>query len=188
MNKFFTLENDRVLLEPLTLDNYEELISIASQSNLVQYSPSNIATPNSLKDYVETALKQLQNGTSIPFIIYDKEKKAYAGSTRYMNINHKNKVLHIGSTWIGREFHGSGLNGQMKKLMLQHAFVILDFEKIEFRIDERNTKSRKAVEKLGCSLEGVLRKDVYLLDGFKRNTCCYGLLREEWLELKSPNN
>ena len=185
MNESFILENDRVLLQPLTLDNFEELISIASQNNLVQYSPSNISTRVSLKDYVETAIKQLQNGTSIPFIIYDKQKKAYAGSTRYMNINFKNKVLHIGSTWIGREFHGSGLNDQMKSLMIDHAFIKMDFEKVEFRIDERNIKSRKAVEKLGCTLEGILRKDVYLLDGFKRNTCCYGLLREEWIERKS---
>jgi RimJ/RimL family protein N-acetyltransferase len=102
-----------------------------------------------------------------------------------MNINFKNKVLHIGSTWIVREFHGSGLNDQMKSLMLEHAFVEMDFEKVEFRVDERNIKSRKAVEKLGCTLEGILRKDTYLLDGFKRNTCCYGLLREESLERNS---
>ena len=76
MNESFILENDRVLLQPLTLDNFEELISIASQNNLVQYSPSNISTRVSLKDYVETAIKQLHNGTSIPFIIYDKQKKS----------------------------------------------------------------------------------------------------------------
>lgn len=66
--------------------------------------------------------------------------------------------------------------------MLDYAFTTLDFEKVEFRVDERNTASRKAVEKLGCVLEGILRKDVYLLDGFKRNTCCYGLLRTEWIK------
>jgi len=176
-----TLENERVKLSPLTIQNFEKLIPIASQVDLVQYSPSAISTPGSLKKYVDTALQQFKNGTSIPFIIYDKQNKAYAGCTRYMNMNYKNKVLHIGSTWIGREFHGSGLNTEMKQLMLDYAFNTLDFEKVEFRIDERNVKSRKAVEKLGCILEGILRKDVYLLNGFKRNTCCYGLLREEWV-------
>jgi len=174
------LENERVTLSPLKLQNFEELIPIASQVDLIQYSPSDISTPGSLKKYVETALEQLKNRTSIPFIIYDKQNKTYAGCTRYMHMNYKNKVLHIGSTWIGREFHGSGLNTQMKQLMVGYAFKTLDFEKVEFRIDERNIQSRKAVEKLGCTLEGVLRKDVYLLNGFKRNTCCYGLLREEW--------
>jgi RimJ/RimL family protein N-acetyltransferase len=56
---------------------------------------------------------------------------------------------------------------------------------VEFRIDERNIPSRKAVEKLGAKLEGILRKNVYLKDGFKRNTCCYGMLKEEWDMIKA---
>lgn len=179
-----TLENDLVRLSPLTLDNFHELIPVASEKKLVQYSPSDIETPESLKNYVETALSQKDKSTSIPFIIFDTTKQQYAGSTRYMNINAKNKTLEIGSTWIGAAFQGTGLNTQMKLLMLNHAFNEMDFEKVEFRIDERNIASRKAVEKLGCVLEGILRENVYLLDGFKRNTCCYGLLREEW---KVPN-
>ena len=175
-----TLENEYVKLEPLTMENYLHLIPIASQEKLVQYSPSDIETPESLKYYVETALKQQQLNQSIPFIIYDKKTETYAGCTRFMNINWQHKVLEIGSTWIGREFHGSGLNKQMKNLLLNYVFDEMGFEKVEFRIDERNIRSRKAVEKLGGILEGILRENVYLLDGFKRNTCCYGLLREEW--------
>ena len=95
-------------------------------------------------------------------------------------INYKNKVLEIGSTWIGREFQGKGLNSQVKSVMLSYVFNEMLFEKVEFRIDERNVRSRKAVEKLGAKLEGILHKNVYLLDGFKRNTCRYGLLKEEW--------
>lgn len=175
-----TLENDAVKLSPLTLENYKLLIPIASQEKLVQFSPSDIETTEALKNYVQIALDQQRQKTTIPLIIYDKKQEAYAGSTRYMNIDWKNKVLHVGSTWIGRKFHGSGLNTQMKHLMLDYAFTEMDFEKVEFRIDERNIRSRKAVEKLGAVIEGILRKNVYMLDGFKRNTCCYGILREEW--------
>ncbi len=180
METNITLENDLVLLSPLTLDNYQHLIPISAQKKLVQYSPSDIETPDALKNYVETALMEQKRQASFPFIIFDKMKGLYAGSTRYMNIHWKNKVLEIGSTWIGREFQGSGLNGQVKVLMLDHAFNTMGFGKVEFRIDERNIRSRKAVEKLGAVLEGVLRKNVFLLDGYKRNTCCYGILREEW--------
>jgi len=181
----FTLENDIVKLSPLTLDNYQHLIPVASQKKLVQFSPSDIETTESLKNYVEIALEQQRQKTSIPFIIHDKIKKIYAGSTRFMNIDWKNKVLHIGSTWIGREFQGSGLNSNMKFLMLNYAFDEMGFEKVEFRIDERNMQSRKAVEKLGVTLEGILRENVYLLNGFKRNTCCYGILKEEWEAIKT---
>ncbi len=179
-----TLENDYVKLSLLDLSNYKHLLLIAQQENLIQYSPSDISTPEKLKEYVEIAVDGYYHKTAIPFIVFDKVKKEYAGTTRYMNINWKYKVLEIGSTWIGREFQGTGLNGQMKKLMLDYAFETLNFEKVEFRIDERNIRSRKAVEKLGCKLEGILRKNVYLTDGYKRNTCCYGILKEEWINKK----
>lgn len=69
-------------------------------------------------------------------------------------------------------------------MMLKYAFEELQFEKVEFRIDERNIRSRKAVEKLGATLEGILRKDTVMKDGFRRSTCCYGILKEEWPQLK----
>ncbi len=175
-----TLENERVKLSLLDLSNYKHLLPIAQQENLIQYSPSDISSPEKLKNYVEIAVDHYYHKTAIPFIIFDKVKNAYAGSSRYMNINWNYKVLEIGSTWIGREFQGTGLNTHAKFLMLEYAFEILGFEKVEFRIDERNVRSRKAVEKLGATLEGILRKNVYLKDGFKRNTCCYGILKEEW--------
>lgn len=175
-----TLENEIVKLMPLSLDNFKNLYAIASEKYLVQYSPSNISTLQALTDYVKTALDHAEKNLAIPFIIYDKRTERYAGTTRYMNIDWNNKVLHIGSTWIGRDFHGNGLNTVMKHLMLDYAFYKMEFEKVEFRIDERNIRSRRAVEKLGAKFEGLLRKNVYLLNGFKRNTCCYGILKEEW--------
>ena len=178
------LENDRVKLTLLDLSNYKHLSEIAQQKDLVQFSPSRIETPEELKAYVETAVDHYYQRTAIPFIIFDKEKNAFAGCTRFMNINWEHKVLEIGSTWIGREFQGTGLNTNIKFLMLQYAFETLNFEKVEFRIDERNIRSRKAVEKLGATLEGILRKNVYLKNGFKRNTCCYGILKEEWEGIK----
>ncbi|WP_047546724.1 GNAT family N-acetyltransferase [Psychroserpens sp. Hel_I_66] len=179
------LENNRVKLSLLTLDNYLEIRDVSQEKDLIQYSPSTISTAESLKNYVETAISGFEDNAAIPFIVYDKIKQKYAGSTRFGLINWTNKVLHIGWTWIGHEFQGSGLNKHIKYLMIEYAFEILNFEKVEFRIDERNQKSRKAVEKLGATLEGILRKDVVMRDNFRRNTCCYGILKEEWPTIKS---
>ena len=180
-----TLENTRVKLTLLDLSNYEQLLDIAKEKDLIFYSPSDISTPEKLRAYVQVAVDGYYHKSIIPFIIYDKENKAYAGSTRFGLINWNNKVLHIGWTWIGHNFQGTGLNGNMKFLMLQYAFETLEFEKVEFRIDERNNKSRRAVEKLGATLEGILRKDVLMKDGFRRSTCCYGILKEEWPLIKA---
>ena len=178
------LENDFVKLSLLDLSNYEHLVPIAQQDKLIQFSPSDISTPEALKDYVQRAFDGYYHKTTIPFSIYDKTKNQYAGTTRFGHIDWKNKVLHIGWTWIGRQFQGTGLNKNMKFLMLKYAFEELEFEKVEFRIDKRNIRSRKAVEKIGATLEGISRSDTVMLDGFRRNTCCYAILKEEWLEIR----
>lgn len=179
-----TLENERVKLSLLDLSNYKHLVDIAKQDNLVQYSPSDISTPEKFKAYVQIAVDGYYHKTTMPFIVFDKQTNTYAGSTRFGLINWKNKVLHIGWTWIGKQFQGTGLNTHMKFLLLQYTFETLNFDKVEFRIDERNIASRKAVEKLNAKLEGILRKDTLMLDGFKRSTCCYGILKEEWPHIK----
>lgn len=178
------LENDRVKLSLLDLSNYEQLLDISQQDNLIFYSPSDISSPEKLRDYVSLAVDGYYHKTTIPYLIFDKKFQSYAGSTRFGLINWHHKVLHIGWTWIGRQFHGSGLNTHMKYLMLEYAFETLDFEKVEFRIDERNLRSRRAVEKLGAQLEGILRKDTLMTDGYRRNTCCYGVLKSEWPDIK----
>jgi len=179
------LENERVKLTALKTSDWEVLWPIAQQIDLHAYGSNDISSTDKLKAYIHTALDEAALGTAIPFIIYDKATNKAVGCTRFGLIDAKNKLLHIGWTWISQEVHGTGFNHEMKYLMLNHAFETLQFEKVEFRIDERNIASRKAVEKLGASLEGILRKNMVVKDGFRRSSCCYGILREEWPGLKA---
>ena len=179
-----TLEDKRVRLTVLDLTNYKHLLAIAQEPNLVQYSPSKIDTPDDLKTYVQTAVDGYYHKTVVPFLIFDKQQQAYAGCTRFANIDRHNKKLEIGWTWLGKAFQGTGLNTHVKFLMLRYAFETLNFDKVIFRVDERNLRSRKAIEKLGAALEGILKKDMLMLDGFKRNTCVYGILKEDWAGIK----
>lgn len=133
---------------------------------------------------MEIAINNYYHENALAFIVFDKQEDTYAGTTRFTNISWKNKVLEIGSTWIGREFQGTGLNKNMKFLMLQYAFETLNFDKVAFHVNERNIRSRKSVEKIGSKLGDVLRKDTLMLDGFKRNTCYYGILKEQWKEIR----
>jgi len=64
--------------------------------------------------------------------------------------------------------------------LLSYAFGELGFERVEFKIDERNAASRKAVERLGATQEGILRSHMVLPDGFRRNTVYYSILKSEW--------
>ena len=178
------LENNIVQLIPLEENHTDVLIDIAFEKDLIHYSPSDISSTEKLQKYINQAIRDKNIGTTLPYLIFDKRTQQYIGCTRFGFINTKNKTLHIGWTWISKKAQGTGINTHIKFLMLQYAFETLDFEKVEFRIDERNARSRKAVEKIGGTLEGILRKDTLMLDGFRRSTCCYGILKEEWPKIK----
>lgn len=101
------------------------------------------------------------------------------GTSNYIRADAVNGTVEIGGTYIAPRVRGTGYNCRMKKLMIDHAFAS-GFRRIEFRVDERNARSRAAVLKLGATHEGTLRQDRITWTGHLRNTCVFGLLREEW--------
>ncbi len=179
-DKRILFENERAIIRPLQGNDLVHLLPIALQDpTLLQYSPSQIHNEKHLKEYISHAVKARVNHDRYPFIIFDKKSQQYAGSTSFGNISNKDKRLEIGWTWIGRAFQGSGLNAACKAMMLDYTFRVLEFERVEFRIDSRNTRSRKAVEKLGATFEGELRSHTVMSNGFRRNTVYYSILRGE---------
>jgi RimJ/RimL family protein N-acetyltransferase len=184
-SKEIVLENDRVILRPVTLTDCKHLERIAlADKNLLQYSPKQIYTRELLDAYIQNALAERNDKTRYSFSIYCKEHEAYAGSTTYMNVSAADDRLEIGATWLGREFQGTGLNRQCKYLLLHHAFEIIGAHRVEFRTDERNMQSRTAIEKIGGKFEGCLREHMVLPDGYRRNTYCYSILKAEWDAMK----
>lgn len=172
---FITLENTRVRLAPLKESSFNDLFPIA-KNMVMPYSPSPIHTAADLKNYL---LNALEDPNTIPFIIFDKQKQRYAGSTRFYMISKPNKRLTIGYTWLGKEFQGTKLNQNMKYLMLQYAFETLQMERIEFYADLLNKQSIQAMKKIGCVEEGVLRSHTQMTDR-RRDTIVLSILKDEW--------
>lgn len=179
------LENSRVLLRPAGMNDSRNLMEVAIEDkDLLRYSPSLIYKPEYLEQYVQTALRLRKEGVRYTFSIYDKQAGEYAGSTSFLNISAQDKRLEIGATWIGRKFQRTGLNRNCKYLLLQYVFDVLQYERVEFRTDERNTASRTAIEAIGGKYEGLLRSHTLMNDGFRRNTVCYSILKPEWESMK----
>lgn len=101
------------------------------------------------------------------------------GLTAYLRPDGANGVVEIGGTYIAPRTRGTDYNRRMKRLLIDHAFAC-GFQRIEFRVDERNLRSQTAVLKLGAKREGLLRRDRVTWTGHLRNTCIFSLLREEW--------
>ncbi|MFT6981636.1 MAG: RimJ/RimL family protein N-acetyltransferase [Crocinitomicaceae bacterium] len=185
MEKGIILENEKVKLEPLQMSHFNELATISSEHpNLLQHSPSLFGTDENLKSYIADAIQQRELGNRFAFAIYDKSNKRFIGSSSYGAISHHDKKLEIGWTWIDKAVQGSGLNKQVKFLMLDYAFNTLEMERVEFKTDSRNIQSKKALVKIGATFEGELRRHMLMPDGFRRTSSYYSILKSEWIEIK----
>jgi RimJ/RimL family protein N-acetyltransferase len=129
---------------------------------------------------IERRLGLQAAGSMLPFTVIDTLTGAIAGMTTYMHIDAANRRVEIGSTWYARRVQRTALNTEAKLLLLQHAFDTLGCVAVEFRTHVMNQPSRRAIERLGAKLDGILRQHMILPDGLMRDTCVYSILHGEW--------
>lgn len=183
--KNIVLENERVLIRPLTVMDFENLkAAAATDDNILRYSPMTIETPEKLAAYIENAFVLRTKQDLYTFSVFDKKANQYAGSTSFYAVSNKDERLAIGATWIGKPFQRTGLNRNMKFLMMQYAFETLNFARVELHTDARNQQSREAIKGIGGIEEGILRHFTVMSDGFRRDTVCFSILKNEWTDLK----
>ena len=179
-NKEYVLENDRVMLRPLTAADIVHLLIYAEeQPDLWQYSLQSAAGVTAMEEYIATAIANKKTGRCYPFIVYDKKTETYAGSTRFYDYRPEHDTVQLGFTWYGKQYWGSGLNKNCKFLMLQFAFDQLNVERLEFRADANNSRSIAAMKSLGCQVEGILRSNCKAPTG-RRDSIILSILRSEW--------
>jgi RimJ/RimL family protein N-acetyltransferase len=105
--------------------------------------------------------------------------------TTYMNIDAANRRVEIGSTWYRASVQRTPLNTECKLMLLAHAFEVLDCIAVEFRTHRFNTASRRAIERLGAQLDGMLRAHQRMPDGTLRDTAVYSIVAAEWPTVKA---
>jgi len=113
----------------------------------------------------------------MPYAIMDGD--TLVGMTAWLRPDMSAQTVEVGNSFLHRAARGTGFNGRVKRLMLDHAFAV-GIRRIEFRIDERNKRSQAAVAKLGCTKEGVLRSERVTWTGYVRDTGLWSLLASEW--------
>jgi N-acetyltransferase len=179
--KEYILENETVLLRPLQTSDYSHLHSFAMQEpEIWTYSLVTAAGENNMKAYIQQAIQACADKKEYPFIVYDKRIGKYVGSTRFYDIQLINFSLQLGYTWYGKIAQGTGLNVHCKLLLLQFAFEKMNMQRVEFRADNTNLRSIAAMKGIGCTVEGVLRKNVIKPDGGRRDSIVLSILKEEW--------
>ncbi len=179
--KDYILENEIVLLRPLKAEDISLLLPISiNEPEIWKYSLVQAHGEENLKAYFKMALDAKAEKKEYPFIVFDKRINQYVGSTRFYDIQHTQSTLQLGYTWYSKIAQGTGLNANCKFLLLQFAFEKMKMERVEFRADNNNARSIAAMKGIGCTIEGVLRKNVIKMDGGRRDSIVLSILKEEW--------
>jgi RimJ/RimL family protein N-acetyltransferase len=175
------LYGDSVRIVPLDPAHAEDLLAAGTDPEIWRYLP--IPQPNSLADvhaWIDAAWKHAATGEQLPFALIDPRTERAIGSTRFLEIHREWRTLEIGWTWLAASAQGTPVNTETKFLLLRHAFHDLGAIRMQFKVDARNLKSQRAVERIGAVKEGVLRKQRINHDGYIRDAVYYSILNDEW--------
>ena len=180
------LEDERVLLRPLVQADVANLSAyVKDEPTLWKYALTPIVTAQEFEQYIATAVETRHLKTAYPFIVFDKLQNKYVGSTRFYDIQLENNSTQFGYTWYSEKTWGTGLNEHCKLLLLSFAFETIGFERVEFRADNRNKRSIAAMQKIGCTVEGILRNHLPTSDGTRRDSIVLSMLKKEWPTIKA---
>ena len=179
-----TLRGRSATLEPLDLRHGADLAEAAADGDLHRLWYTTIPAPGDVPAEIERRLGLRAAGSMLPFAVLNDQGRA-VGMTTYMNIDAGNRRVEIGSTWLRKSVQRSAINTECKLMLLRHAFEELDCIAVEFRTHFVNVQSRRAIERLGAKLDGVLRSHMIMANGSVRDTACYSVIAGEWPAVKA---
>lgn len=138
-----TLQGSLVRLEPLQPGDFDRLHAVAADPLIWEQHPERDRWKREVfQRFFDGAIK-----SGAAFLVFDAVTGELIGSTRYCDLNVEQSVVEIGWTFLARSRWGGRHNGEMKRLMLEHAFRFV--ERVVFVVGPENARSRRAVEKIG---------------------------------------
>ena len=178
----FSLEGKYVSLEPLSQKHHDDLAEACTDGDLHKIWYTTIPDAAGMAAEIE---RRLALPTMLPFAILENASGKAVGMTTYMNIDSTSRRLEIGSTWYRKSVQRTPLNTECKLLLLQYAFEELDCICVELRTHVLNVQSRRAIERVGAKLDGILRSAAVMPNGTIRDTAAYSIIASEWGSVKA---
>ncbi len=168
-----------VSLLPLTASLIDDLTLAGNDARIWSYYPLNLTNRQKHAHRLHQILEAMHQSKGIAFAVKTHSTGAIIGMTRLFNLCPANRQCEIGS-WLHPDYWSTGINREVKMLLLQYCFETLKAIRVQFRTDARNIRSQMALEKLGAKYEGTLRAERILEDGFVRDAAVYGILEGEF--------
>jgi RimJ/RimL family protein N-acetyltransferase len=178
------LEGTHVRLEPLQESHHHALCEVGLDPDLWALIPWRVLDPDQMLRFIRLQLADQEKGTALPFATVERASGKVVGNTRFLNIDMTNKRVEIGGTWIAKPWQRTAINTEAKYLMMRHAFETLGCNRVEWKTDFLNTRSRNAILRLGAKQEGIFRQHIVTWSGRLRDTVYFSVIAPEWPEVK----
>jgi uncharacterized protein len=176
-----TLRGTHVELSALDMSHVDGLFAAVADPEVYQHMTSPMPTSvEEMTGYVATALRGWHRGVRVPFVQRCADSGEIIGTTSYYTPDETTRSVAIGYTMLARDRWRTGVNTEAKLMLLRHAFDTLGAVRVEWHTDIRNARSQAAIERLGATREGVLRKHRQRGDGSWRDTVLYAMTDEQW--------
>lgn len=179
------LTGRRIRLEPISLDHVDDLTTAGADPSIWALTIARPADRAGIEAWVRAAMATAAAGLELPFATVDVPSGRAIGGTRFMSIVPDHRRLEIGWTWLGLAHQRSGANREAKLLQLTHAFEVLRANRVEFKTDARNDKSRAALLGIGATFEGIFRSHMIMPTGPLRESAWYSVVSTEWPDVKA---
>ena len=184
-----TLVGPFVRLEPLRREHVDALVAAANEGRSTYTYTFVVRTREDALVYVESMTAMWEVGEVVPFVQIDAGSDRVVGATRYLSIRRLDEsslpyAVEIGGTWLSASAQRSAINTNAKLLMLEYAFATWGVTRVDLKTDARNERSRAAIERIGASLDGVLRhwqpSQVAGEEGLYRDSAMYSITDDDW--------
>lgn len=179
------LAGRHVTLLPLEPQHHDGLVEAARDGMLWRLWFTGVPGPDEMADAIATRLAWRDQGVMLPFTVVEAVTGRIVGMTSFGSIDPVVRRMEIGWTWYADRVQRTAINTEAKQLLLTHAFETLDCVAVELRTHFMNQRSRRAIERLGAKLDGVLRHNVRAKDGTLRDSCVYSIIATEWPAVRS---
>jgi RimJ/RimL family protein N-acetyltransferase len=179
-----TLRGTHAVLEPLSRAHHDDLAEAVKDGELWKLWYTVIPEPEKMQAEIDRRIDLQAKGAMLPFAVRETRTSQVVGMTGYWNVDAPNRRVEIGGTWYRKSLQRTALNTECKLLLLTHAFESLDCICVELRTHFFNHPSRRAIERLGAKLDGVLRSNQIAPNGSIRDTCVYSIIAGEWPTVK----
>ncbi len=191
----FTLDGDHVRLQPLALTHAAALAAAAGQDRTTYGHTLVPADLTAMNAYIAGLLDDAAKDLAVPFVQVRCSDDSPIGCTRFMNMiwwpgRDTPPEVEIGGTWLAGSAQRTPINTEAKLLLLTHAFETWKVFRVALCTDAANQRSRDAIERIGATFEGILRRHRQSLGHFgtpgeARDSAMFSITDHDWPRVRA---